>query len=312
MPMFLIERLKSVKDLVLSKLDTVLLHLNTVLVRQNQIHAELKHLKTLLAKQASQPSPTETAPIETAPVSSVKQFGDDDKERLQFLKSLGFSPNCIYDIGASNGSWSKVISTVFPDASYQLFEPLANIAPAYRELLKENLGTGFKATLHSFALGEKCGSASIYMNSTLFSSSFLVGQETEYFPLSAEVEMFTLDAAIAKFSLPRPQLIKMDTQGYELNILKGAEEALKSVEVILLESWLYRGYGENTPLLFEVAAWLADHNFYLFDISDGFRDESGTLAALDCLFVKQPSSIPAFNTSDRSLSLDKVLQFAKT
>jgi len=106
-----------------------------------------------------------------------------------------------------------------------------------------------------------------------------------------EVDMLTIDSAVKEFKLPIPQVIKMDTQGSELSILEGATNTLPDVEVLLLECWLTRAYGESTPLLFEVADWLRQFNFHLWDLGNPWRDAQGVLVAQDCLFLNARSAV---------------------
>jgi len=105
------------------------------------------------------------------------------------------------------------------------------------------------------------------------------------------VQMLTIDDAIARLGLPHPQVIKIDTQGSELSILKGAVKTLPKVDVLFLECWLYRGYGKKTPLLTEIADWLLSFNFRLWDLADAYRDQAGVLTTLDCIFVNTQAGI---------------------
>jgi hypothetical protein len=100
-----------------------------------------------------------------------------------------------------------------------------------------------------------------------------------------EVPLLTLDSAITRFNLPQPQVIKVDTQGNELSILQGAVQTLPKVDVLFLECWLHRGYGSQTPLLTEIAQWLLPFDFRLWDVSEPYRDPSGQLTTLDCIFI---------------------------
>jgi hypothetical protein len=100
-----------------------------------------------------------------------------------------------------------------------------------------------------------------------------------------EVKMLTLDRAMRELHLPVPQVIKIDTQGCELNILKGARKTLPGVSALVLECWLMRCYGPNTPLLIEVANFLRKFDFHLWDFGGEWRDEKGVLGAQDCVFL---------------------------
>src|SRR5260370_8452648 len=51
------------------------------------------------------------------------------RNALTRLRSLGFTPATIYDIGAYRGGWTKLAQEVFPDAAFVLFEANADHAP---------------------------------------------------------------------------------------------------------------------------------------------------------------------------------------
>lgn len=132
-------------------------------------------------------------------------------------------------------TWTRTIATVFPNATYHLFEPLAELLPEYRDNLSQ-LPTTIRSTLHPVGLGEKTGSTSMGIGYDPTASSALVKHKWQDFPDSAEVQIISLDDAVKTLSLPYLQLIKMDTQGFELKILKGAVETLQHVEMLLIES----------------------------------------------------------------------------
>ncbi len=238
----------------------------------------------------------------------MAEFGDEDKVVLQRLKALGFEPTCVWDVGASNSGWTKVAATVFPHATFHMFEPLAEVSPDYRIELQKTLKSPIDCTLHPFALGETFGKSRMALDTTFFGSSLLVEQESEYFPSIIEIEVMTLDDMIQFHDVPCPQLLKMDTQGYELAILKGGVAALDHIEVVLVEGWLTRAYGPQTPLLMEIALWLATHDFFLFDLGDVYRLESGILISQDAFFVKNSCSINASN-ADRHFQLSHIPAF---
>jgi hypothetical protein len=112
---------------------------------------------------------------------------------------------------------------------------------------------------------------------------------------SVQVDMVTLDYAIKEFQVPVPQVIKIDTQGCELDILKGARQTLSRVQVLVLECWLIRAYGPATPLLLELAEWLHNFDFYLWDLGDHWRDPHGTLGSQDCFFLNARCSASPFH-----------------
>jgi len=212
-------------------------------------------------------------------------FAQLDQEVFALLKEFGYQPKVIFDIGASNGMWSSQINQVYPDAQYHLFEPLTEYFNDYKVLMDETLHKHPNFSFHQCALGEKSGEIQMNAFSNQVGSTALVIANNNPDVVQVPAEMWSLNDAMTELSLPNPQIIKMDTQGCELSILKGATKILDKVEVLLLESWLYRGYGVNTPLLSDIMDWLLTYNFRLWDIAGGFRNDEGVLGSIDCIFI---------------------------
>ena len=170
-----------------------------------------------------------------------------DRQVFKRLQNLGYSPRVIFDVGASNSGWSYYIKQVLQEAEFYLFEPLIDYSNDYQELISEILRVYPSFHLYKYALGETCGEVTMNVSTDVVSSSLLqTGDESQpTTPIS--VQMLTIDEAIVRLGLPHPQVIKIDTQGSELSILKGAVKTLPKVDVLFLECWLYRGYGKKTP-----------------------------------------------------------------
>jgi len=214
-----------------------------------------------------------------------------DRQVFKRLQNLGYTPRVVFDVGASNSGWSYYIKQVLQEAEFYLFEPLIDYSSDYRELISEILRVYPSFHLYKYALGETSGEETMNVSTDVVSSSLLqTGDESQpTTPIS--VQMLTIDDAIARLGLPHPQVIKIDTQGSELSILKGAVKTLPKVDVLFLECWLYRGYGKKTPLLTEIADWLLSFNFRLWDLADAYRDQGGVLTTLDCIFVNTQAGI---------------------
>jgi FkbM family methyltransferase len=205
---------------------------------------------------------------------------------------LGVNVNSFFDIGASNGCWSHRVSADFPEARFDLFEPLVEEIPEYRRKLDVYLAEHPGFHLHQIALGAECKIATMHITPNAVGSTAL--DMNGWSPAEwrkFQVEMLTVDAAIERFGLPVPQAIKIDTQGCELEILRGAEQTLPQVELLLLECWLARSYGGATPLWLEMADWLNARDFHLWDVGYGWRAPDGTLISQDCFFLNRRSAV---------------------
>ena len=78
--------------------------------------------------------------------------------------------------------------------------------------------------------------------------------------------MTTIDEIVLNhFDGKSPEFLKLDVQGYELEVLKGAEKSIKGVQVILAEISLLDIH-QNVPLLAEMVKWLSDRDWIAYDI----------------------------------------------
>ncbi|MBW1859187.1 MAG: FkbM family methyltransferase [Deltaproteobacteria bacterium] len=233
--------------------------------------------------------------IETTSHRASYEFAELDQEVILLLKTLGYQPQIVFDVGASTGEWSSRICEVLPEAEYHLFEPLIDHVPQYGEHTTQCLKKYSSFSLHKYALGDASGERIMNLyKDPLGSTTLKMSTENPDF-VQVPVKMLTLDEAIRSLHLPTPQVIKIDTQGSELSILKGAQATLRKVDVLFLECWLYRAYGKNTPLLTEISDWLIQFGFRLWDVADSDRAENGVLRALDYIFVNTNGAIGAIS-----------------
>ena len=104
--------------------------------------------------------------------------------------------------------------------------------------------------------------------------------------------MITLDDYARERGL-RPDFLKIDVQGYELEVLKGAQGILQSIEVVFTEVnhiEVYRG----APLAAEVIDWLAQRGYALHDVCNFMsRPRDGALWQTDMIFVRHDSPLRA-------------------
>jgi FkbM family methyltransferase len=173
-----------------------------------------------------------------------------------------------------------------------MFEPLSDHIPQYQGPMADLLRLSSRFQLHKYAVGAETRRVQMHVFAgDPFSSTALAMKCAPKDTKPIEVDMITIDEAIKNWNLPVPNVIKMDTQGSELTILKGAQQTVPKVDVILCETWVTRAYGPATPLLVELMGWLRDRGFYLWDFGDVYRDENGILVSPDCIFLNARSEI---------------------
>ncbi|MGA2188609.1 MAG: FkbM family methyltransferase [Steroidobacteraceae bacterium] len=205
------------------------------------------------------------------------------REVLGRVKSRGFLPAIIFDIGASNGQWTRDCRRIFTKAHYVLVEPL----PSNREALLTMQQSDDRVRVYLAVAGARPGVVQLYDHgdqSSVLSSDDFPGARRD-------VEATTVDSIFALHGSPSPVLLKADVQGYELEVLRGAEECLKCAEVLILEVSFRRIY-KDSALAHEIISYVAERGFLIYEICSYMQRASDRdLVQSDLVFVHESSAL---------------------
>ena len=160
----------------------------------------------------------------------------------------------VLDVGANWGHFSRAAAQFFPNAIIHAFEPLTVCQPVLQKVAERFP----KIQIHPTALGERAGTVEMFENEFPDSSSLLTMTERhkKLWPKTRNekritVPLQTLDGLREQFGVG-PHFLKMDVQGYELNVLLGAEETLKDTLVVFTEvlfDQFYEGQADFPAML---------------------------------------------------------------
>ena len=194
------------------------------------------------------------------------------------LQKRGIKIDIIFDIGAFRGDWSKFLnSTSLKNKSFYLFE--AN---------EENHKYLEKLKYKSFfcVLSDKTKEVDFFSNLST-GDSYLIEQTSFYKDNIKKIkkQTITLDELIIKKNLPFPDFIKIDTQGSELDILKGSKKAIQNCSLIYLECPIIE-YNLNAPHLNDYINYLNSINFVPLDICEIHKIDN-IVIQIDILFIKK-------------------------
>lgn len=95
----------------------------------------------------------------------------------------------------------------------------------------------------------------------------------------------TLDNLIKRNNLPTPDLIKLDTQGSEIDILRGGDLALSGAKFVYIECSLVN-YNEGAPQLADYVGFMSSKGFIPYDLCEDHK-KGGALIQVDILFVRK-------------------------
>lgn len=198
----------------------------------------------------------------------------------------------VVDVGANRGQFSLFALNNYPTARVIAFEPLS--APADR--FNQVLGGVPRVTLHRSALGASPSESDMHVSGHDDSSSLLpiTSTQTELFRGTDEVRMETVRVArltdiLSESDVISPAMLKLDVQGYELEVLQGCEELLGAFDYVCAEGSFIELY-EGQALAGQLIAWLSDHQFDLVCVYGTTSDRGGRAVQADMLFRRSRSA----------------------
>jgi len=212
----------------------------------------------------------------------------------EVIKSLlrATQPVAVLDVGANVGQYAHLVRDTGYKGRIVSFEALPQVHAQLLEKAKEDPAW---IVAPCGALGSRAGSLEINISANTVSSSLLPMRRThmEAAPDSVYVGKATVDLRrldeLAPALLPDTGalFVKIDTQGYEKEVLEGATALLPRTTAIQVELSLVPLY-EGAPTLNEMIGLLEHLGYDLFGIVPGFKNqETGRLLQVDGFFISK-------------------------
>jgi FkbM family methyltransferase len=203
---------------------------------------------------------------------------------LRNLARLGFRPRFIVDVGAYEGHWTALCKTYFPEANVLMIEAQQSKADVLSAFAAPY---GGQVTTEIALLGPVDGLAVAFHE--METGSSVLAENSPAVRTTSQRTTVALDGLLSS----RPQrvdFLKLDVQGYELEVLKGGSRALQEAEFVLMETSLMP-VNQGCPTFAEVVAFMDGRGFRVFDLCDQGRRRDGVLWQVDLLFMKQSSPL---------------------
>jgi len=205
---------------------------------------------------------------------------------LRQLVKLGAKPKTVIDVGVAFET--RELYEEFPGAEFLLIEPLAEFEPFLKKIC-----ANYQAQYVLAAAGEAAGNVTLNVHTDqLYCSSLFRETEGEKVDgVPREVPMVTIDEVCAERGLDGPYVMKIDVQGAELRVLKGAARTLRQCEVVILEVTLF-GTMIGGPQFADVVSYMQERGFVVYDMWGMlYRPLDGALAQIDMAFVPSNSAL---------------------
>lgn len=225
----------------------------------------------------------------------IRRLSASSNQSYQTVKFLeNFEIDLIFDVGANKGQFSQSIRSFGYKGKIVSFEPI----PEAHEKLSALASREKLWSVHErCAIGEYDGVVKFNVSKNSVSSSVLpildehiVAANSSIYVDAINVPIFRLDTISNGYLSDKNRLfIKIDTQGFEWNVLTGSEETLKNTVGVLCELSLVPLY-ENQRLWLDVIDRLKGYGFNVWCIQTGFtNNNSGRTLQVDVLFFKNLS-----------------------
>lgn len=200
------------------------------------------------------------------------------------LKTIGFSPKHIVDVGANHGTWTREALRYFPDANYTLLEPQNWLKKSFQDILDTNS----KVQFYPVGAGEKEGSFHFTIVDRDDSCSFRYSQEEAKSAGFEQIEIpvVTLNGLLSNSALPVPDIIKIDAEGLDIEVLKGATNFFGKTEIFMVEAGVVNKSFDNSFL--KTLNFMDEKGYRLFDITDINRPfQPQVLWLVELVFVRK-------------------------
>lgn len=222
----------------------------------------------------------------------VRHYAPDATTESRYLRLLQrHRVNLVFDIGANVGQFARSLRQAGYTGRIVSFEP---IAAAWQQLAEASQRDPLWEIAPRGAIGEETGELELHIAGNSYSSSLLdmLDSHVAALPNSAyvrteRVPVHRLDDVTAVYlredSVP---FLKIDTQGYEGRVLRGASQLLSRAVGLCLElsfTPLYAGQ----PLYREIAGYVEERGFELWDVAPAFVDpQTERMLQIDATFFR--------------------------
>lgn len=196
----------------------------------------------------------------------------------------------VFDVGAHEGETAEKFAEIFPRAQVHGFEPIS----ASFEVARGRQSRHSRLEFHHAAVGAEPGQVRVFLQSDSFTNSLkseINRAENAAEARFEDVQVVTLDAFATERSIQQIDFLKIDTEGFELQVLQGAKGLLERGAIrFLLAEVGFRSTDERHTSFQALADMLAPHGLLFYSLYELYHYEHpAELLFANALFVHRPS-----------------------
>lgn len=194
----------------------------------------------------------------------------------------------LVDVGANVGDFTAGFLSFYKEGKSVCFEPVGTTF----EKLKKRFDGDVRVAMHRCALSDADGTGTIFLHedNTLCTLSRYTDEVNAFYKTVTKPSEVTPCKRMDSFGFERngaKLLVKIDVQGFEVEVIRGALNTLKMAEVVLLECSFANEYAGKEPSFAPICAMLKDCDLYPIIFQDFGRSLSNYAFERDVIFVKR-------------------------
>lgn len=206
----------------------------------------------------------------------------ESKYNANYLSNFSGGVETLIDVGVAQGT--PELYAAFSNKKMLLIDP----QPVPQTNLEEYKAKGYDMDTKQICLGSNKETGRLNLQgrgSTLLKRTELTSRGDSK---QVEVEVDTLDNVIEQNSYTGPFALKIDTEGYEIEVLKGAKNTLSQSSLVMIEASIKKRF-LNSYKFSELVNFMAQQDFELFDFLN--YEPMRSPRYLDCLFLPSDSDL---------------------
>jgi FkbM family methyltransferase len=221
-------------------------------------------------------------------VSGLDRSTRSVKKFFKKVDQQGFDPQVIVDVGANHGGWSREVASVYKKARFYLIEPQEEMRPFLDRFCSQAAGSKWFAA----GAGAEVGHMALTVWDDYQGSAILSPEVEAMVPglKQRQVPVVTLDHLIGSGEMPIPDLVKIDVQGYELEVLQGCMRGLGKTDMFIVETSLFHPLGHR-PSFYRLLEFMEAYGYAVYDLLDFKYRAHGALAQVDVCFLRRQSPL---------------------
>jgi FkbM family methyltransferase len=197
------------------------------------------------------------------------------------LRRPEFDPATLVDVGVASGTHNLYFA--YPNAYRVLIEPLEEFEGDLRGLTEKAKSGG---EYHIMALGAESKEIEMYVDHDMMEASSILASDWRAPPPDRRViPMTTLDELLEQQGWTPPFGLKIDTEGFEYDVVRGAEKFLRDTQFVIAEVNVSKRF-DGSYTFAQFIQVMSENGFRLRDILDGAKAGDREILYIDALFSR--------------------------